>query len=68
MALVFHPADVASGAGLIAAGCAGFWYLLPRQGRIHPLTEKWDGGQMLTIAIMTAVTIGFAILIDGVFD
>jgi hypothetical protein len=56
---------VVLGAALIAFGCGSFWRLLPREGRVHPLVDKFDGGSTLTIGLMSLVTIGIALLIDG---
>jgi hypothetical protein len=58
----------AIGLACIAFGCASFWYLLPRHGRIHPLVERWDGGSMLTLGIMTVVTVGIIALIGALFE
>jgi hypothetical protein len=55
------------GAALIAVGCASFWYLLPRNGKTHPLVENSDIGSMVTIGIMTVVTVGSVFLAAGIF-
>jgi hypothetical protein len=52
----------------IALGCASFWYLLPRNGRVHPLVEIWDRGSTITIVIITALTMGITMLIAGFFE
>ena len=56
---------IISGAALVGVGGASFWYLLPRNGRVHPFVQNSDVGSMVTIAIMTAVTFGLVILFAG---
>ena len=46
------------GVALIAISSACFWYLLPNNGQVHPLIDKFDGGSMITIVILTMVTVG----------
>jgi hypothetical protein len=55
------------GAALIVGASMGFWYLLPRNGRLHPFVNNLDGGSMITIAIMTIFTFGVVILFAGFF-
>ena len=55
------------GAILIAATCAAFWRLLPRNGRTHPFVRNSDVGSMITIGLMTVLTVGVALLLDGLF-
>ena len=55
------------GAALIVTTSVGFWYLLPRNGQVHPLVNKWDGGSMITIVIMTAFTFGVVIILTTGF-
>jgi hypothetical protein len=55
------------GVAITAFGCGGFWYLLPRQGVVHPFVQKWDGGQLVTIGIMSIITCGIALMLDGLF-
>lgn len=55
------------GAIMIIATSVVFWYLLPRNGRVHPWVEKLDGGSMITIVIMTTFTFGVVILAAGFF-
>jgi hypothetical protein len=46
----------------------GFWALLPRNDQVHPLVNKWGGGSMITIVIMTGFTFGVVIkLTTGFF-
>jgi hypothetical protein len=53
------------GAALVAVTSASFWYFLPRKGQVHPLVEKFDGGSMITLAIMTILTIGVVMMFAG---
>jgi hypothetical protein len=55
-----------SGAVLVGGGGGSFWYLLPRNGRVHPFVQNSDVGSMVTIAIMTAVTFGLVLLAAGI--
>ena len=59
--------EIVIGLVCIALGSAGFWSLLPRHGRLHPLVLRWDGGSTLTLAIMTVVTAGVALVIAALF-
>jgi hypothetical protein len=59
--------SVIFGVALLAVTSASFWYLLPRNGQVHPLVNKFDGGSMITIAIMTLFTFGMVILFAGLF-
>jgi hypothetical protein len=58
---------IIGGAALVVISCAFFWYLLPRNGKVHPLVENTDVGSMVTIAIMTTFTFGVAMLLEGLF-
>ena len=60
--------SIISGLVLIVVPSAGFLYLLPRKGQVHPLVRNSDVGSMVTITIMSAVAIGIAILCDGLFS
>ena len=55
------------GAVMIVLTSVIFWYLLPRNGKVHPYVEKFDGGSMITIVIMTTFTFGIVILAAGFF-
>ena len=50
------------GAALIAISAASFWYLLPTNGQVHPLVNKLDGGQMITILIVSSLTVGVMLM------
>lgn len=54
---------IISGAVLLVGGCGSFWYLLPRQGAVHPFVRNSDVGSM--VGIMTVITIGFVFLGAG---
>jgi hypothetical protein len=60
--------EIAIGLACIVLGCAGFWFLLPRHDKIHPLVLRWDGGSSLTLGIMFVVTMGIALVIAGIFE
>jgi len=53
------------GAAMIAGTSAGFWYLLPRNGKEHPLVQNTGVGSMVTIAILTLFIIGVAVMCEG---
>jgi hypothetical protein len=62
---VFAMLYIISGAALVSVGSGSFWYLLPRNGRVHPFVENSDVGSMVTIAIITALTFGLVLLFAG---
>ena len=53
------------GAALAVGASASFWYFLPRNGQVHPLVERFDGGSMITLAIMTVFTTGVVMMFAG---
>ena len=53
------------GAAMIVGTSAGFWYLLPRNGKEHPLVQNTGVGSMVTIAILTLFIIGVAVMCEG---
>jgi hypothetical protein len=55
------------GAVLIVATCAFYWYLLPRNGRVHPLVRNSNVGSWTTVTIMTVLTFGVVMLLRGLF-
>ncbi len=59
--------SIICGAILIVVTSVVFWYLLPRNGQVHPMVEKLDGGSMITIVIMSTFTFGVVILAAGFF-
>jgi len=56
---------VICGAALAVGASASFWYFLPRNGQVHPLVERFDGGSMITLAIMTVFTTGVVMMFAG---
>jgi len=56
-----------SGAAVIVGTSVGYWRLLPRDGRTHPLVKNSDIGSMITIGLMTTMTIGIGLLCQGLF-
>ena len=58
---------IISGTVMVAVTCGFFWYLLPRNGKVHPIVQNSDVGSMVTIAIMTMFTFGVALLCNGLF-
>ena len=50
------------GAAMVVTSSAFFWYLLPRNGQVHPLVKNSDVGSMITIIIMAGLTFGVVIL------
>jgi hypothetical protein len=56
------------GAALVVSASVFFWYLLPRNGQVNPLVKNSDVGSMVTIAILGILTIGVAILCEGLFS
>jgi hypothetical protein len=56
------------GAALVVFACAFYWYLLPRNGTVHPFVRNSDVGSMVTIAIMIMFTFGLAMLLEGFYS
>jgi hypothetical protein len=56
---------VGIGAIMVVGSSGFFWYLLPRHGQVNPLVRNSDVGSMVTIAIMSVLTLGIAILWGG---
>jgi hypothetical protein len=53
------------GAALVGLSVAAFWYFLPRNGQEHPLVKNSSVGSMVTLAIMTVLTVGVVLLVQG---
>jgi len=53
------------GAALVVFSGGTFWYFLPRNGREHPLVKNSGVGSMITLAIMTVLTVGVVLLLQG---
>ena len=51
---------------LIVFGSGSFRRLLRCDGRIQAV-RLWDAGQMLTIGIMSIITCGIALVLEGIF-
>jgi hypothetical protein len=58
---------VICGAALAAGASASFFFFLPRNGQVHPLVEKFDGGSLITLAVMTIFTTGLVMVFAGFF-
>jgi hypothetical protein len=58
---------IISGAAMVVVTCGFYWYLLPRNGKVHPLVQNSDVGSMVTIAIMAMFTFGMALLLEGLY-
>jgi len=56
---------ILSGIALIVASVGSFWYLLPRNGEVHPLVRNSDVGSMITIFILSGLTIGVVMLFEA---
>jgi hypothetical protein len=63
----FNLFSIISGAALVVASSAFYWYLLPRDGQVNPLVKNSHVGSMVTITIMCFFCIGIALLLDGLF-
>ncbi|HEX3342017.1 MAG TPA: hypothetical protein VHT68_22920 [Pseudolabrys sp.] len=55
------------GAMLVVVTGAFFWYLLPRNGRVHPFARNSNVGSWITVTIMTVFTFGVVMLFQGLF-
>jgi hypothetical protein len=55
--------SIICGAALIAISSASFWRLLPCDGRLHPLVNRFDGGSTIMIVIMFLAICGTAVVI-----
>jgi hypothetical protein len=57
--------SIICGVILIGLSVGGFWYLLPRHGKEHPLVENTTVGSTVAITIMCFLTIGVALFFNG---
>jgi len=57
--------SIICGSVMVAVAGGGYWRLLPRNGQVHPLVKNTDVGSMVTIAIMAALSLGVALLCEG---
>jgi hypothetical protein len=53
------------GAALAVGASASFVYFLPRNGQVHPAVQKFDGGSLITLAIMTVFFTGLVMVFAG---
>jgi hypothetical protein len=56
--------SIICGVVLIGLSVSGFWHLLPRNGKEHPLVENTAVGSTVAITIMCFLTIGVALFIS----
>lgn len=56
---------IISGAALVAVTSLIFWRLLPQNGRVHPIVDRYDGGSTITLVIMTALSTGVVLMFAG---
>jgi hypothetical protein len=59
--------SIIGGAAVVVISCAFYWSLLPRNGKTHRLVENSDVASMITIGLMTTLTFGVAIFLNGFF-
>ena len=59
--------SILSGAVAVGASAAGFWYLKPRNGIVHPLVTRSFFDSFSVIAIMSLFAIGVALILSGIF-
>ena len=55
-------------ATLVAGTSAGFWYLLPRNGKEHTLVQNTGVGSMVTIVILTLFIVGVAVMCEDLLS
>ena len=59
--------SIISGAVLVVVSSAVYCYLLPRNGREHPLVKDPNVGSMATLTIMAGFIFGLTMLLEGFF-
>lgn len=57
--------SIICGVVLIGLSVGGFWHLIPRNGKEHPLVENTAVGSTVAITIMCFLTIGVALFFNG---
>lgn len=57
-----------SGVVVAGAGASSLWYLRPRNGQVNPLALKPVLEWLIPIGIVTAVALGAALIVVGIFD
>jgi hypothetical protein len=55
-----------SGLVVTGSGAAGLWYCLPHNGQVRPLIVMPVLEWLLPVAIVFALTLGFAMMVSGV--
>ena len=58
----------ASGLVVASSGAAGLWYCLPRSGKVHPLVVMPVLDWLLPVAIVSALTLGTAMVVSAIFS
>jgi hypothetical protein len=61
----FEMLSIVSGAAITGAGVAGFWYLRPRNGQVHPLAAKPVLEWVLPTLLVGTLAFGVALIISG---
>ena len=56
-----------SGVVAVGASGAGLWYLMPRNGVVHPLVTKPFFDSSVVIVIMGVFAVGLALIISGIY-
>lgn len=59
--------SILSGAVAVGVSTAGFWYLRPRNGVVHPLATKPFFDSFIVIAIMSVFAFGVALILSDIF-
>lgn len=56
------------GAFLFCGSAAMVWFIRPREGREHKLLENYALQNLIIIAIVSGLAIGFTLLLSGLFS
>jgi hypothetical protein len=59
--------SIISGVVVLGAGGGGLWLMIPRNGVPHPLARKPLLDSLIPIAIVAALAVGVALVINGFF-
>lgn len=57
--------SVLSGLVVAGAGSAGFWYLMPHNGRVHPLAKMPVLDWLLPTLLVGALAFGASLIVAG---
>lgn len=57
---------ILSGVALMVLSSGGFWYFMPSNGVVHPLVKKPFFDSFVTIAIMTTMFVGLALIAETI--